>query len=210
MTPKSVVVLDYGSGNIHSVCRALEQAGARVSLTSNASEVQAAAGLVVPGVGAFDAVMTKLKAVNAPLLIDQRLIAGKGVLGVCVGLQVMFESGTEHGIETEGLGQWPGKVERLESPRLPHIGWSKIAVANDSSLLRGLEDDHFYFVHSYGVRQWKLEAEPPFRPPLVSWANCGDNFVAAVENGPLSATQFHPEKSGIAGLKLLSNWVQSL
>lgn len=210
MIATPVVVLDYGSGNVHSVCRALEQAGARVVLSKSVHEVKSAAGLVVPGVGAFGSVMTKLKAVNAPALIDQTLTAGKGVLGICVGLQVLFTTGTEHDIETEGLGQWPGVVEKLQAKRLPHIGWSKLAAAENSRLFNGVAEDYFYFVHSYGVREWKLDVQPPFQPPAVSWADCGDRFVAAVENGPLVATQFHPEKSGQAGLKLLSNWVSSL
>lgn len=210
MSSKSVVVLDFGSGNVHSVCRALEQAGASVSLSKSARDVKASAGLVIPGVGAFDSVMSKLRLVNAPLFIDQNLAAGKGVLGICVGLQVLFSSGTEHGIETEGLGQWPGVVERLEAKRLPHIGWSKLEAAQNSRLFKGVEDEYFYFVHSYGVRKWQLEVHAPFQPPAVSWADCGDRFVAAVENGPLMATQFHPEKSGEAGLKLLSNWIGSL
>lgn len=210
MTATPVVVLDYGSGNVHSVCRALEQAGAKVALSKSAHEVRSAAGLVVPGVGAFNSVMTKLQAVNAPTMIDQNLTAGKGVLGICVGLQVLFSTGTEHGIETEGLGQWPGVVEKLHAKRLPHIGWSKLSAAQNSRLFSGVAEDYFYFVHSYGVRDWKLEVQPPFQPPAVSWADCGDRFVAAVENGPLMATQFHPEKSGVAGLKLLSNWVASL
>lgn len=210
MSQKTVAILDYGSGNVHSVCRALEQAGAVVNLTSEAEKVRAAHGLVVPGVGAFESVMTKLNAVNAPAMIDQRLTAGNGVLGICVGLQVMFETGTEHGVETPGLGQWPGTVERLQAERLPNIGWSPVQVDPNSRLFQGVERDYFYFVHSYGVRAWQLDVQPPFIPPAVSWADCGDRFVAAVENGPLSATQFHPEKSGISGLKLLSNWVKSL
>lgn len=210
MIPKPVVVLDYGSGNVHSACRALEQVGAKVALTRDPKAVRAAAGLVVPGVGAFESVMAKLRAVNAPALIDQRLTAGSGVLGICVGLQVMFETGTEHEIETEGLGQWPGRVERLRAKRLPHIGWTRVASHPNSSLFASLSNEHFYFVHSYGVREWKLDVQPPFIEPAVSWADCGDRFVAAVENGPLAATQFHPEKSGAAGLKLLSNWVSNL
>lgn len=210
MTSKSVAVLDYGSGNVHSVCRALEESGARVLLTRDPTQIMSSFGLVVPGVGAFESVMEKLRKVDAPALIDQRLVAGRGVLGVCVGLQVMFETGTEHGLETAGLGQWPGRVERLRATRLPNIGWSKVAVAEGSKLFRGLEDDYLYFVHSYGVREWKLDVQRPFLPPAVSWADCGDQFVAAVENGPLVATQFHPEKSGVAGLKLLRNWVTSL
>lgn len=210
MTEKKVAVLDYGSGNVHSVCRALEHVGARVSLTRDQQEIRSADGLVVPGVGAFSAVVSKLHAVQAPALIDSRLTAGRGVLGICVGLQVMFESGAEHGIETAGLGQWPGRVEKLQAPRLPHIGWAKVETDPKSRLFAGLEDEHFYFVHSYGVRTWTLDVQPPFITPALSWADCGDRFLAAVENGPLCATQFHPEKSGVAGLQLLSNWLRAL
>lgn len=210
MTSPRVVVLDYGSGNVHSVAKALVAAGAEVELTADRARVLAADGLVVPGVGAFTAVMNQLKAVKGAELIDQRLIASKPVLGICVGLQVMFDLGSEHEIETEGLGQWPGKVEQLKAPILPHIGWNTVDADSDSILFRGVADERFYFVHSYGVLDWKLEAQGPFTAPKVSWASYGSNFVAAVENGPLSATQFHPEKSGEAGIKLLSNWMTTL
>ncbi len=210
MTQPKVVVLDYGSGNVHSVCKALVLAGADVELTSDRSAALAADGLLVPGVGAFTAVMNQLNAVNGAELIDKRLVAGKSVLGICVGLQVMFETGVEHGLETAGLGQWPGRVELLASPKLPHIGWNTVNTARKSRLFAGIEDERFYFVHSYGVGKWSLVADGPLNPPLVSWANYGSDFVAAVENGPLCATQFHPEKSGQAGIQLLSNWLKNL
>ena len=207
---KNVVVFDYGSGNVHSALKALEHAGASVSLTRDKTRALEADGLVVPGVGAFEAVMTALVEAGGDQIIDSRLAGGKAVLGICVGLQVLFETGMEHGVTTAGLGQWPGVVDKLEAPRLPHMGWNTVDVAEGSLLFRGVEDERFYFVHSYGVTQFELEGGGPLTAPLVTWAEHGQRFVAAVENGPLSATQFHPEKSGPAGLTLLRNWVQSL
>lgn len=207
---KNVVVFDYGSGNVHSALKALEHAGASVSLTCDKTRALEADGLVVPGVGAFEAVMTALVEAGGDQIIDSRLAGGKAVLGICVGLQVLFETGMEHGVTTAGLGQWPGVVDKLEAPRLPHMGWNTVDVAEGSQLFCGVEYERFYFVHSYGVTQFELEGGGPLTAPLVTWAEHGQRFVAAVENGPLSATQFHPEKSGPAGLTLLRNWVQSL
>jgi len=209
VSPK-VVVLDYGSGNVHSVAKALQAAGAEVSLTGNFDDALAAEGLVVPGVGAFDAVMKQLGTVKAAQIIDQRLTMGKKVLGICVGLQVMFESGNEHGIETDGLGQWPGKVELLPAPVLPHMGWNTVKAPVGSKLFEGIADERFYFVHSYGVLSWPLADTGEIIPTSVTWGEYGAPFIAAVENGPLSATQFHPEKSGQAGIRLLTNWVNTL
>jgi glutamine amidotransferase len=205
-----VVVLDYGSGNVHSVAKALQVAGAEVTLTNDYNLAIAADGLVVPGVGAFDAVMKQLDKVKAAQIIDQRLTMGKKVLGICVGLQVMFESGNEHGIETEGLGQWPGKVEMLPAPVLPHMGWNTVKAPVGSKLFDGIADERFYFVHSYGVLSWPLADTGEIIPTSVTWSEYGAPFIAAVENGPLSATQFHPEKSGQAGIQLLTNWVNTL
>jgi imidazole glycerol-phosphate synthase subunit HisH len=205
-----VVVLDYGSGNVHSAVKALERAGAIVELTSNRQSVLSADGLVVPGVGAFAAVMDALKKVSAPELIDQRLAGGKAVLGICVGLQVMFEQGFEHGLETSGFGQWPGKVEKIKSEKLPHMGWNTVTAADGSRLFQGIERELFYFVHSYATKEFELEVDPPFLIPKVSYAEYGERFVAAVENGPLSGVQFHPEKSGEAGIALLRNWLRTL
>ena len=207
---KNVVVFDYGSGNVHSALKALEHAGASVSLTRDKSQALEAEGLVVPGVGAFEAVMTALVEAGGDHIIDSRLAGGKAVLGICVGLQVLFEVGMEHGVTTAGLGQWPGVVDKLEAPRLPHMGWNTVEVPEGSQLFRGVENERFYFVHSYGVTQFELEGGGPLAAPVVTWAEHGQRFVAAVENGPLSATQFHPEKSGPAGLTLLRNWVESL
>ncbi len=209
MSSPTVVVLDYGSGNVHSVAQALEVAGAKVKLTADRSAVQQADGLIVPGVGAFDAVMKQLAAVGAHQMIEQRLVATKPVMGICVGLQVLFDRGVEHGIETEGLAQWPGVVEKLEAPMLPHIGWNTVEAPGDSSLFQGIAGERFYFVHSYGVLDFPELGGGAFAAPKVTWAEYGSKFVAAVENGPLSATQFHPEKSGHAGIQLLTNWIQS-
>jgi glutamine amidotransferase len=207
---KTVAVLDYGSGNIHSACRALEQAGSRVILTKDRKTALESEGLLVPGVGAFSAVMSKLDAFGAASVIDQRLAAGRGVLGICVGMQVMFERGLEHGQDAAGLGQWPGTVEKLNAPTLPNIGWSKVEASADSKLFVGIEEEHFYFVHSYAAKRWELQIDPPFIPAALSWSEHGEKFLAAVENGPLCATQFHPEKSGEAGLQLLRNWISTL
>ena len=212
MSPK-VVVLDYGSGNVRSACRAVERAGADVELTADPKSVAEADGLVVPGVGAFAACMAGLRETKAPLLVDRRLAGGRPVLGICVGMQVLFETGVEHGVTTEGFGEWPGVVEKIEAPVLPHMGWNTVESPEGSTLFAGLEGQRFYFVHSYGVREFPL-AEPGvtgrLRPPAVTWAEHGDRFVAGVENGPLSATQFHPEKSGDAGAQLLTNWLGTL
>lgn len=210
MIQPHVVVLDYGSGNVHSVAQALQVAGASVELTKDRDAAMKADGLVVPGVGAFAAVIDQLTAVKGAEVVDQRLVRNKAVIGICVGLQVMFEAGFEHGIETAGLGQWPGRVELLESPKLPHIGWNTVESAIDSKLFAGVESERFYFVHSYGVKEWTLLPDGPLNPPKVTWAEYGSRFVAAVENGPLTATQFHPEKSGQAGIKLLRNWLDTL
>jgi glutamine amidotransferase len=207
---RKVVVFDYGSGNVHSALKALEHAGASVTLTKDRAQALDADGLVVPGVGAFAAVMTALVEAGGDQIIDSRLAGGKPVLGICVGLQIMFETGLEHGVRTQGLGQWPGVVDKLDAPRLPHMGWNTVDVAAGSRLFRGVEKERFYFVHSYGVTRFELEGGGPLPAPLVSWAEHGERFVAAVENGPLCATQFHPEKSGPAGLRLLTNWVDSL
>ncbi len=207
----TVVVLDYGSGNLRSAVRALERAGAEVALTADHEAAADADGLVVPGVGAFAACMTGLRAVRGHRTIGRRLAGGRPVLGICVGMQVLFERGVEHGVETEGCDEWPGVVERLHAPVVPHMGWNTVSAPDGSCLFDGIEGERFYFVHSYGVRDWTLQTNDRTQAPLVTWAeHGGDRFVAAVENGPLSATQFHPEKSGDAGAALLRNWVQTL
>jgi imidazole glycerol-phosphate synthase subunit HisH len=191
--------------------RAVERAGADVTLTDDYEAAQEADGLLVPGVGAYAACMPGLRAVQGPRIIGRRLAGGRPVLGICVGMQVLFGRGVEHGVETEGCDEWPGTVERLQAPVVPHMGWNTVAVPPGTTLFKGIEDERFYFVHSYGVREWVLKTNDRTRAPLVTWAeHGGDRFVAAVENGPLTATQFHPEKSGDAGAALLRNWVTSL
>ena len=210
MAEPSVAVLDYGSGNIHSAAKALEAAGARVQLTADRQAILDADGLVVPGVGAFAAVMQALSTVRGAELIDRRLAGGRPVLGICVGMQVMFERGVERGQDTEGLGEWPGAVTQLDAPVLPHMGWNTVSAPDDSTLFAGLQDERFYFVHSFAAQQWDMPPSNSMAPARLTWAEHGSKFLAAVENGPLSATQFHPEKSGEAGIRLLRNWVQSL
>jgi glutamine amidotransferase len=205
------VVLDYGSGNLRSVVRAVERAGAEVTLTADRAAAEAADGLVVPGVGAFAACMAGLRSVDGPRVIDRRLAGGRPVLGICVGMQVLFERGVEHGVETEGCDEWPGVVERLRSPVVPHMGWNTVEVPEGSRVFAGVEGERFYFVHSYAARSWDLVTDGHTTAPLVTWTeHGGDRFVSAVENGPLVATQFHPEKSGDAGAVLLRNWVVGL
>lgn len=205
-TPR-VAVLDYGSGNLHSVSRAVAATGAEVVVTADPAEARTADGLVVPGVGAFAACMQGLDAVGAGQLVRDMLDAGRGVLGICVGHQVMFSEGVEHGRRAAGLGLLPGVVEQVQAQRLPHMGWNLVEVPEGSDAFRGVEHQRFYFVHSYAVREASaLPAEA-----RVTWAeHGGDRFVAAVEHGRLWTTQFHPEKSGDAGAALLRNWAASL
>ena len=209
-----VVVLDYGFGNVRSAVRALERVGASVSLTADRTAAETADGLVVPGVGAFAAVVEGLRAVRSDQIVERRLAGGRPVLGICVGLQVLFERSTEHGSQVEGLGQWPGVVERLPAQVVPHMGWNTVEPPASTTLFKGVESERFYFVHSYAVQHWDWQDRSgiaaSFTEPQVTWSEHGERFVAAVENGPLSATQFHPEKSGDAGAQLLENWVRSL
>ncbi|MBI4942368.1 MAG: imidazole glycerol phosphate synthase subunit HisH [Actinobacteria bacterium] len=212
-TPK-VVVLDYGSGNVRSAVRALMRVGADVELTADRERAEGCDGLVVPGVGAFAAVAAQLRAVRGDVIVDRRLAGGRPVLGICVGHQVMFERSTEHGQEhVEGLGEWPGVVERLPAEVVPHMGWNTVEPPPGTVLFAGVEQERFYFVHSFAVQRWEFverQGEHRQRPPAVTWADHGARFVAAVENGVLNATQFHPEKSGDAGAHLLENWVATL
>ena len=205
-----VVVLDYGSGNIHSAAKALEAAGAIVEITADRQAALEADGLVVPGVGAFAAVMAQLNAVRGAEIVDRRLAGGRPVLGICVGMQVMFERGIERGADVEGLGEWPGTVRELKAQVLPHIGWNTVNAPADSVLFDGIAEERFYFVHSYAATDWTLDPIGAFAHPQVTWTPYGEPFIAAVENGALSATQFHPEKSGDAGIQLLRNWIGTL
>jgi glutamine amidotransferase len=208
-----VVVLDYGSGNLRSAQRALERVGADVTVTADANVALNADGLVVPGVGAFAACMEGLRGIDGERIIDVRLSGGRPVLGICVGMQILFSHGIEFGVDAEGCGQWPGVVSRLDAPVIPHMGWNTVDAPAESDLFAGLDaDTRFYFVHSYAVQKWELETpvDSPIAKPLVTWATHHVPFVAAVENGALAATQFHPEKSGDAGAVLLSNWVKGI
>jgi len=208
-----VVVFDYESGNVHSAVKALAAAGADVELTGDRKAAQEADGLFVPGVGAFAAVAAALRAHGGDEIIGRRLAGGRPVLGICVGMQVLFEHGVERGAGmagAEGLGEWPGTVTELDAPVLPHMGWNTVEAGEGSVLFRGVEQERFYFVHSFAATSWELDVIAPFHQPALTWATHGERFLAAVENGPLSATQFHPEKSGEVGIRLLRNWVDSL
>jgi len=206
-----IVVFDYGSGNVRSVVRMLERVGAEVTLTADRQAALDADGLYVPGVGAFHACMVGLRDAGGPQLIAERLRLGRPVLGVCVGFQVLFDGSTEptsiQPVPT-GLGYFSGTVERLHAPVVPHMGWSLLTPAAGSRLLEGVEDQRFYFVHSYAAAQ--LLDSRVAGNPLVTTAQHGDSFVAAVEDGPLAGTQFHPEKSGDAGAHLVQNWLRTL
>jgi glutamine amidotransferase len=210
VTAPTVVVLDYGSGNLRSAERALQRVGADVCVTADPDAAEKADGLVVPGVGAFAACMDGIRAVGGDSIVASRLAKHRPVLGICVGMQAMFSSGEEHGVRAAGLGLWAGVVERLEAPILPHIGWDTVQAAEGSGLLRGVEAERFYFVHSYAVRFWVPGAGQDRDSARVSNGFHGQRFVAVVEDGPLSATQFHPEKSGDAGAHLLANWLEIL
>lgn len=198
-----VVVLDYGSGNLRSAERALARVGASVTVTSDLAAAAAADGLVVPGVGAYAACMAGVEAIDAGPVIAARVAANRPVLGICVGMQILFDYGDEHGVVTKGLGLIAGGVTRLDAERVPHMGWNTVKVPSGSRLFEGAADERFYFVHSYA-------AHPSDRDGLVTTTVHGGEFVAAVEHGPLWATQFHPEKSGDAGAVLLGNWLSTL
>jgi glutamine amidotransferase len=204
VTAPKVVVLDYGSGNLRSAQRALERVGAQVEVTADRAAAEGADGLVVPGVGAYAACMVGLRDVSGPEIIRERLGAARPVLGICVGMQVLFSSGEEHGVVTKGLDLLPGVVSRLDAERVPHMGWNTVAVPDGSTLFAGVAaGTRFYFVHSYAAR-------PVEGQGLVAMTEHGTPFVAAIERGALCATQFHPEKSADAGAALLRNWVATL
>jgi len=198
----NVVVLDYGSGNLRSAERALQRVGADVEVTADAGAALRADGLVVPGVGAFAACTRGLDAIDGSSLVRKRISAGAPVLGICVGFQVLFGYGVEHGVRTDGIGVWSSGAVKLEAPILPHMGWNLVDVPSGSTLFRGVERERFYFVHSYAARE---------AGGLVTTATHGSTtFVAAAEDGLVSGTQFHPEKSGDAGAQLLKNWLESI
>lgn len=198
---RKLVVLDYGSGNLRSAERALRRVGAEVEVSADVEAALTADGLVVPGVGAFAACMRGLEAIGGAEIVRKRVAAGGPVLGICVGFQVLFGYGEEHGVRTAGIGHWSGGVTKLEAPVLPHMGWNVVVPPAGSVLFSGIEGERFYFVHSYAPRE---------AAGLVTSAQHGVRFVAAVEDGLVAGTQFHPEKSGDAGAQLLQNWLESL
>ncbi|MFM1844260.1 MAG: hypothetical protein RLZ78_340 [Actinomycetota bacterium] len=199
-----IAILDYGSGNLRSAERAFATAGKDVVVTSDRNVALEAEGLVVPGVGAFAACMNGLNAVDGAAIVRERLAKERPTLGICIGMQIMFSQGTEHSEAGAhvGVGIWDGVVSQLDAPILPHMGWNTVDSDPESVLFKGVEAESFYFVHSYAAKNavGKMQA----------WSTHGERFLAAVEDGYISATQFHPEKSGAAGLALIKNWVGSL
>ncbi len=197
-----IAILDYGSGNLRSAQRAFELVHPKVIVTSDPELCIAADGLVVPGVGAFAACMNQLLAVGGDDIISRRLELGKATFGICVGMQIFFERSDEK-VKTAGLGILPGEVSQIDAPILPHIGWNTVSTPGESKLFAGVEDSSFYFVHSYAAKNSVAGA-------ANTTTNYGENFLAAVELDAVTVTQFHPEKSGAAGAKLISNWVGAL
>ena len=207
MTGPRVAVLDYGSGNLHSATRALAEAGAVVVLTADPEVAADADGLVVPGVGAFAACMQGLLDVGGDHIIRSRVEHERPVLGICVGHQVLFAHGDEHGSVVDGVGIYPGLVTQLPAVRLPHMGWNEVTPDDGTAMFTGVSDQRFYFVHSYAAL---TRADLP-EGATVTWTRHeADDFVAAVEWGRVWSTQFHPEKSGTAGARLLRNWLDRL
>jgi glutamine amidotransferase len=197
-----IVVLDYGSGNLRSAERALARVGGNVVVTSDVAQAREADALVVPGVGAFAACMAGIHDLGADDVVRERLVAQRPVLGICVGMQVLYTQGVEHGVTTAGIGVLDGAVTQLVADVVPHMGWNTVEPPEESVLFHGIEGERFYFVHSYAATSGD--------GVLATWAQHGQRFVAAVERGPLIATQFHPEKSGDAGAQLLTNWLSTL
>jgi len=196
-----IAILDYGSGNLRSAQRAFETSGREVVITSDYEVALNADGLVVPGVGAFAACMGGLITVRGDQIVRERIAAARPTLGICVGMQILFSQGLEHGVHP-GVGIWDATVEKLEAPILPHMGWNTVKAGAGSQLFKGVEEESFYFVHSYAVKNSV--------GTISTRSNYGEDFLAAVEDGAIAATQFHPEKSGDAGLHLIKNWVQTL
>ncbi len=217
-----VVVLDLAQGGLDPLVRMLERQGAQVRVSDDRGAAAEADGLVVAAAGEFPACIAGLRAVHGPQVIGRRLAGGRAVLGIGAGMQVLFErwvprgaevsGGKVSGGEVPGVGEWPGTVEPLAAPDGPHTGWVSVQAPTASTLFAGVEDRRFYFHHSCAVRRWELSTTTRrFRLPLVAWSeHRGDQLVAAVENGPLTATQFHPEESGEAGATLIGNWLRTL
>lgn len=201
-----IAILDYGSGNLRSAQRAFETTGAEVVVTSDRKVALEAKGLVVPGVGAFQACMTGLTGIDGDAIIRERQSKARPTLGICIGMQIFFSTGLEpsreHAGSTPGVGIWQGVVSKLDAPVLPHMGWNTVQAATDSVLFKGIEEESFYFVHSYAAKE--------AAGLKVTWSEYGERFVSAIEDGVMSATQFHPEKSGSAGLTLIRNWTKTL
>jgi imidazole glycerol-phosphate synthase subunit HisH len=196
-----IAILDYGMGNLRSVEKALERVGSVPAITSEPDDASAADGLILPGVGAFPAAMRRVRELRLDALVARRLEAGVPVLGICLGMQLLFSSSSENE-GAGGLGLLPGKVGPLEAPglKVPHIGWSPVRWERDSRLTDGLDTEvPFYFVHSFTPR-------PRDREDVLGTAEHGERFACAVERGPLYGVQFHPEKSSAAGLRLLANF----
>jgi imidazole glycerol-phosphate synthase subunit HisH len=200
MTRPPVAVLDYGVGNLHSAAKALDRAGAEVRVVATVAEAGGAAGLVVPGVGAYGACLNGLASAGGAAAVAGWLEGGRPLLGICVGMQLLFEA-SEEGPVGDGVGVVPGKIRRLTGDvKIPHIGWDEVTVRPGSRLFAGLgHGTRFYFVHSY--------APDPDGDAVAAVCDYGGRFAAAVEHGNLFGTQFHPEKSGQAGLALLANFV---
>jgi imidazole glycerol-phosphate synthase subunit HisH len=195
-----IAILNYGMGNLRSVEKALEHVGAKASITADPGEVRAADGVILPGVGAFPRAMERIRELGFAELIAERREAGVPILGICLGLQLLFDSTTELG-GAEGLGLLAGEVDGLDAPglKVPHIGWSPVRWERDSRLAEGIDSETpFYFVHSFAPRA--LPAE------LLGSAAYGSRFSCAAERDNVFGVQFHPEKSSAAGLRLLSNF----
>jgi glutamine amidotransferase len=206
----TIAIADYGIGNLGSLTNALEFCGANVVLTDQSQELLNADGMVLPGNGAFGASKIAMQERSILRWLGQRVAGGRPVLAVCVGFQILFESSEEFGTH-EGMGEWPGTVQKLPTEAVPHIGWSEVTPEPDSVLFAGLENERFYFSHSYGVLDWDFDqGNEAMVPPQVSWAHHDADFIAAIENGPLTGVQFHPELSGRAGLTLMKNWLGTL
>ena len=199
-----IAILDYGSGNLRSAQRAFATCGLDVVVTADRSVALEADGLVVPGVGAFAACMQGLQSVDGAAIIRERIANERPVLGICIGMQILFQEGSEHSENGNhsGVGVWEGEVSRLDAPILPHMGWNNIESDSNSTLFKGVAGESFYFVHSFAAKKAVGK--------MQGWSFHGEKFLAAVEDGYVSATQFHPEKSGDAGLALIKNWVKAL